>query len=58
MRIVCTRVHTGVRVIDAMGRVVRLIDSIDNNAEIYLPTGVYFIVTDMQHTPMRVLVRE
>lgn len=58
VRIVCTRVHTGVRVIDAMGRVVRLIDSIDNNAEIYLPTGVYFIVTDMQHTPMRVLVRE
>lgn len=58
VRLVCARPHTGVRVIDASGREVRLIDTIESNTEIYLPTGVYFIVTDQQHTPLRVLVRE
>lgn len=58
VRLVCTAPHTGVRVFDAMGRLVRLIPEIDNNTEIPLPLGAYFITTDSQPTPLRVLVKE
>ena len=58
VRIVCTREHTGVRVIDAVGREVAVLPRIGNNEVIYLPSGIYFIVTDMQRTPLRVVVSD
>ena len=35
-----------------------MIPLIDNNVEIMLPYGAFFIVTDQQTTPIRVLVRD
>lgn len=58
VRLVCTAPHTGVRVFDTMGRLILLIPSISNNAEIPLPLGAFFITTDQQPTPIRVLVKE
>ncbi len=58
VRLVCGSVHTGCRIYDASGRLVRMIPLIDNNVEIMLPYGAFFIVTDQQTTPIRVLVRD
>ena len=58
VRLVCASPHTGCRVFDAAGRLVELIPEVDNNTEITLPRGAFFIITDQQPTPLRVLVRE
>ena len=58
VRIVCAQPHTGCRVYDAIGRLVYEIGVIDNNMLIQLPQGAFFIVTDQQATPLRVLVRQ
>jgi len=57
VRIICGEPHTGVMVYDAMGRLVRVLDMIENNTLIDLPYGAFFIVTDQQHTPARIVVR-
>lgn len=57
IRVVCAFPHTGCRVYDATGRLVTLLPEISNNMVIELPQGAFFIVTDQQATPLRVLVR-
>ena len=57
VRIICGEPHTGVMVYDAMGRLVRIIDYVENNTTIDLPYGAFFIVTDQQRTPARIVVR-
>lgn len=58
VRLVCASPHTGCRVFDASGRLVMMLPEIGNNTEINLPQGAFFIITDQQPTPLRVLVRE
>ncbi len=58
VRLVCTTPHTGVRVYDAAGRLIRLIPQVSDNAEILLTPGAYIITTDQQRSPLRVLVRQ
>ncbi len=58
VRLVCGTTHTGCRVYDASGRLVRMIPEIGNNVEIMLPRGAFFIVTDQQRTPLKVLIRD
>lgn len=58
VRLVCANPQTGVRVYDAMGRLVHTIATIENNEEIALPYGIFIIVTDQHRTPLRILVRE
>lgn len=58
VRLVCGAPHTGCRVYDASGRLVRMIPVIGDNVEILLPRGAFFIVTDQQRTPLRILVRD
>lgn len=58
VRLVCTTPHTGVRVYDAAGRLLRLIPQVSDNAEILLTPGAYIITTDQQRSPLRVLVRQ
>lgn len=57
VRLICGQPHTGVKVYDATGRMVRYIGEIENNTLIELPYGAYFIITDQQHTPARILVQ-
>lgn len=57
LRILCSVPHTGLRVIDAAGRVIMALPAVSNNTDIELPTGVYFVVTDQCHRPVRAIVR-
>lgn len=57
VRIVCGEPHTGVRIYDTLGRQIRYIDRVENNTEIELPYGAFFIVTDQQHSPAKILVK-
>lgn len=58
VRFVCAAPHTGGRVYDTTGRLVEFIPEITDNMTIELPQGAFFIVTDQQATPLRVLVRQ
>lgn len=57
IRFVCGEEHTGGRIYDTTGRLVRTIDVIANNMEVMLPWGVYYIVTDQLSTPLGIIVR-
>lgn len=57
IRIVCGEPHTGLRIFDAMGRLVRTLDFVENNTIIELPYGAYIMVTDSQRTPAKILVQ-
>ena len=57
VRIVCGEPHAGVRIYDTLGRQIRYIDRVENNTEIELPYGAFFIVTDQQHSPAKILVK-
>lgn len=58
VRLVCGAPHTGCRVYDAAGRLVRVLPMVENNTVLTLPYGAFIIVTDQQKTPLRVLVRD
>jgi len=58
VRLVCGAPHTGCRIYDVSGRLVRMIPLIENNTVVTLPYGAFIIVTDQQRTPLRVLVRD
>lgn len=57
MRFNCAQTQTGVMVYDITGRLVRIIDSVDNDTDVEMPLGVYFIVTDQHHSPVKVAIR-
>lgn len=58
IRFVCGQAHTNAVIYDVAGRLIDILPVIENNMEISLPYGVYMIVTDQQHTPVRVIVRD
>lgn len=53
----CEEPHTGCRIYDISGRLMRTIDTIEPGMMISLPYGAYLITTDQCHTPIKVLVR-
>lgn len=58
VRFICgATTHTGARIYDAAGRLRYFIPTIENNMEINLPFGVYFITTDQLSHPIRIVVR-
>ena len=57
MRFLCSAPQTGVVVYDVAGRVVMVIDTVDDNTDISISRGVYFITTDQRHTPAKVIIR-
>lgn len=57
LRFECARPQTGCRVYDLTGRQIMLIERIEQDMDIMLPLGVYFITTDQHHTPVKVAVR-
>ena len=58
IRIVCGDTHTNLTVYDTLGRLIRIVPSIENDDIIDLPLGAYLIVTDQQRKPLRVIVTE
>lgn len=57
MRFTCAAPHYNARVYDVAGRLVTVIPVIENGMEFALPSGAYFILTDNQSRPLRVIVK-
>ncbi|MCM1067412.1 MAG: endonuclease [Muribaculaceae bacterium] len=57
MRFICSAPQTGCRVYDSAGRIVLYIDSVEQNLDVEMPVGIYFVVTDQHPTPVKVAVR-
>lgn len=45
------------RIVDATGRTVMILDRVENNTEVYLPAGVYFVTTSRSGHPVKAIVR-
>lgn len=58
VRIVCGEPHSGCRVYDLAGRLIRSVGVVEDNTIIELSPGAYFIVTDQCSTPLRILVSQ
>ena len=57
IRFDCARPQTGCRIYDVTGRQVMAIDYIEQDMDVEMPLGVYFIVTDQHQTPVKIAVR-
>ena len=57
IRFICSQPQTGCRIYDVAGRLVRTIDSVEQNFDLDMPYGVFFIVTDQHKTPVKVSVK-
>lgn len=57
MRINCSDTQTGCRIFDTAGRLVRFVDTVEDNTDIDMPYGVYLVVTDQHPTPVKVAIR-
>lgn len=57
LRFTCEEMHTGCRIHDISGRLIRTLPTIEQGMTINLPYGAYLITTDQCHTPIKVLVR-
>ena len=57
IRIKCPVMQSGCRIYDVAGRLVRYLDTVDDNTDIELPLGIYFVTTDQAIRPVKVAVR-
>ena len=57
IRFICATNHSNARVMDTLGRTVAQMDVVENGTCIDLPTGIYMVVTDQSHRPIKVIVR-
>ncbi len=57
VRFRCAGVHTGGRVYDTTGRVVKTLPEIEDGMEISLPYGIYMIVTAEHPSPVKIIAR-
>lgn len=56
IRFLCTAPQTGARIYDVTGSMILYLDEIRSNMTVDMPTGIYFVVTDQSHTPIKVAV--
>ena len=57
LRFICSAVQTNARIYDVAGKLLMTIESVDNNTDICISTGVYFVMTNESRTPIKVVVR-
>lgn len=57
IRFLCSAPQTGAIIYDTQGRTIMTVDEIHNNLDIEITSGIYFIITDQCHTPVKVMVR-
>lgn len=57
VRFVCDKPHTGCRIYDISGRLVRTISTVEHGTMITLPYGAYIVTTDQCGTPIKILIR-
>lgn len=57
IRFLCSGELTGVCIYDISGKMVRYIDSVSDHSDIEMQAGVYLVVTDRTHRPIKVVVQ-
>lgn len=57
IRFLCSGELTGVCIYDISGKMVRYIDSVSDHSDIEMQAGVYLVVTDQTHRPIKVVVQ-
>ncbi len=57
IRFICGTPHTDVTIYDMQGRTIAVIEKIENNYTLMLPTGVYFVTSRECRRPIKVIVR-
>lgn len=57
IRFICGTPHYNVNIYDITGRLINTLDIIENNMEINLPLGAYFITSPQQKRPTKVIVK-
>lgn len=57
IRFDCARPQTDCRIYDVTGRLVRMIERIEQDMDIEMPYGVYFVTTNEHLTPVKIAVR-
>ena len=57
IRIVCSTMQEDCRIYDVAGRLVAMPGVVEQNTDIELPVGVYFITTATHRTPVKAIVR-
>lgn len=57
IRFICSEPQTNAMIYDVSGRLMRAVPAVEQNFDIEIGSGVYFIVTDQHRTPLRVYVR-
>lgn len=57
MRFICSAPQTGVRVYDISGKLAASLESVHNNQDLDIASGIYLVVTDQCHKPVKVTVR-
>ncbi|MDE6396735.1 MAG: hypothetical protein K2K84_05645, partial [Muribaculaceae bacterium] len=56
-RFVVSAPVTGARIVDTTGRTVLVLDRVENNTEVSLPAGIYFVTTDRTRRPVKAIIR-
>lgn len=57
IRFICGTPHTDVTIYDMQGRTIAVIEKIENNHTVMLPTGVYFVTSRECRRPIKAIVR-
>lgn len=57
IRFICSQPQLNCRVYDSAGRLYMSLDYVEQNLDLELPRGVYFITTETHQTPVKVLVK-
>lgn len=58
IKMVCSENHTGCRIYNMQGQLIRIYSTIEPNQLISLPLGAYLIVTDQSKRPVKVLTKQ
>ncbi len=56
IRIICNTPQPGCRIFDVAGRLVAEVGTVEQNTDIPLPSGIYFVTTAAHGTPVKVVV--
>lgn len=57
IRFICSAPQTNAMIYDPAGKLVAHIPVVDNNTDLPLPLGIYFVITDQSRTPRKVAVK-
>lgn len=57
IRFICSTPHYNINIYDITGRIIKTIAVVENDMEISLPNGAYFIASPQQKRPIKIIVK-